>query len=349
MSSINAEVTSVVLNVLNACVSPFAKYVKENYESIENISEEELRDEFRKLLDLTKSTTPTGGVSGLAPNLNGMASPKEASKRIRATKEKVDESKWYTVEEFKTKSDAGEKICAYCSNRVKPENKDKVCGGPAINGEETDCTKWRCESHKDKKTTEINKKMGKSQHGIDNSKNVPGMTIPSGIPPMISNLHGVNPIPPMPPLPSALMQSIGKKSSPPKLPPMPEVSKPLVVEEEPKKEIPVVTPPETIKLGSVPGLNSNQYICINDSIKNCLVSINQASGVYNTLGKLSTLSNPMPSDYMDTLIELSADEQSNAERLGAKYTPPVKPTVIQAINLPSLPSISGLNLPPLGN
>ena len=373
MATMSQDFADKLATTINVWVSAFAKYFVENYEELKDVSQDDMVENLRKVLDLPKPTTASG-VMGLAPNLsNATAStPKEGAKRTRTAKKPAEDlGLWITVEEYSAKTKDGEKLCAYYPNRGTDEKKKhKVCCAPVSDTANADYLEWRCDVHKGnsgniKKVINVKGPL----QGIDKTQVIPGMTVPgAGMPPLPVGLGAINgsmPTPPLPPMPGALPKPNLTPPRIPGLPPMP-VALPMKAPEMPKipspakmPELPppvakpptpkVEVPPVVVKqpsLARVAGMKDIHLIANDSELKNMLLEIDTSSGaaVIFAIGKFNgETPNPAPGNYLDMIVPLTQEEQSTAAMFSMGYRAYVKPVAI-----PSLPSIPGLpSIPPL--
>lgn len=335
MNTIQGEFANLLTVVINACVSPFSKYVVDNYESISGMSQEELSEEFKNLLELPKTTNPVN-MMGLAPNLNATIN-KEAAKRTRTVKKEVDESVWCTIDEYNAKVKEDCKICAYYSTRLKDERNEKVCGAPATDMSNSDHLEWRCAQHKGK-ASNIKKVFNTKSNiqGIDKSHVIPGFNIPGGMPPPmpigLGPINGPIPTPPLPPMPSLIPK---KELTPPRMPPSPvKIPSPPKQEEKPK---------EQVELARLSGLSDNHLIAKNASLKSFVFELdmsNPQAPVINCIGKFGTeVEGSAPANYKDAIIALSDEEQGTIVRFGIGYKFITTPVLNKLPGLPPLPKL----------
>jgi len=348
MATMNAEFANALATSVNTWITPFAKYVVENYNDLSNVSVDDMIERFRSVLELPKPTGPVG-VMGIAPSLNN-ASPKDSSKRTRAApKKEAEESIWCTVEEYTAKLKDDCKICAYYSTRLKDERNEKVCGAPVSDTSNSDPMEWRCSTHKGK-ASNLKKisNVKSSTQGIDKSHVVPGMNVPNlpmGAPPLpigLGSLTGNQPTPPLPPLPTMMPRPTNM--TPPKIPgnvvipptPSPPKNKPKT----PVPEAPIVK--ENPNLARMPGLANQHLIATNDALKNILLEIgsNNGTAVLYAIGKFSIDMNGLaPGNYLDMLTTLSTEEQAAVARFSIEYKQYVKPAPMAIPSIPGLPPL----------
>jgi hypothetical protein len=345
MTTVEGYAAEVVTCFINKALGPIAKYVVENYSNIGESTEDELISEFRKLVDVKPPTVGAPGIMGMAPDIN---KSKEGVKRTRTTKE--EKSVWSTVEEFLAKTKDGEKLCSYYSTRASGDNKNKVCCNPVINPTCEKYNDWRCQTHKDKKSTidkMINKDSGLNidKSSIVPSLNAPNVTLPPMLPPMMGPVSSAVP----PPLPPSIPGMMAPKPSTPKVPVAPVISSPVRVPKiatPPKEPEPVVETPEQLDLARVAGLDNKHLMAKNASLSGMVFEYDTTSstpGIY-LIGKLNiTYADAAPADYMDKLTPLSADEQKILSKFpqltGYK---PVAPKIAPLPTLPGLPPLPQL-------
>ena len=252
--------------LLQAISGSCAKYVVENKEKINDMNEEEITNAFMEVMDAPRVPMPAIGMSGLAPSLNSVqpVAPKVAKSRVvKATKE-VPQQLWIESDEYKRRSDEGQKICAYLCERSTQENKkNRVCAAKCEDsdiGDTTDPFEWRCVSCKGKssnlkKKLEGNKKPSpKTAVPGVNVINSPIPSLPSKPQPM-SNGIGMFGNMATPGMPSLPMPSFGGLPSVPSTPaPMPSLPEQPVITKSitpkrpsPKKlePVPVLASPDT--------------------------------------------------------------------------------------------------------
>ncbi len=372
MTTMSQDFADKLATTINVWIGAFSKYFVENYEELKDVSQEDMTERLRKVLDLPKPTTASG-VMGLAPNLsNATAStPKEGTKRTRAAKKPVEDlGLWISVEEYTGKTKDGEKLCAYYSNRVADEKKkQKVCCAPVSDTTNADYLEWRCDAHKGS-ASNIKKVIGtkSSMQGIDKSQVIPGMTVPGvGMPPLPvglgSIMGGSAPMPPLPPMPSSLPKPNLTPPRIPGLPPMPSLPvKPATPQKIPGlSSMPELPPaiskapspkpePKIMKranLARVVGMNEKHLIAQDTELNGMLLEIDMTSGaaVVFVIGKFNggETPNPTPSNYLDMIVPLTQQEQETAATFSMGYRPYVKPVAIPALpTIPGLPSMPTL-------
>jgi hypothetical protein len=347
MTTVEGYAAEIVTCFINKSLGPIAKYVVDNYSNISESTEDELINEFRKLVDVKAPTPGAVGIMGMAPDIN---KTKEPVKRTRVTT-KEDKSVWSSVEDFVAKTKEGEKLCSYYSNRATGENKNKVCCNPAVNVTSEYLVDWRCATHKDKKSS-IDKVINSKDTGLSIDKNniipnlnVPKVPLPGMPPPLLSmgHINGSTGIPPVPP------NILGVKTGSPKLPPPPlpmaPVSSPVKIPPKipspPKEPVVEEVKPESLELTRMVGLDAKHLIAKNEALNGFVFEYNPASGdtgIY-VIGKFNTTfaDNTAPATYMSNIENLSADEQKVLTRF--PHVTSYKPIVTAPATLPGLPAL----------
>jgi hypothetical protein len=381
MSEFENSFSKLVANFLNQnFISPVAKHVVENIDSIKDKTVEELTEEIRSLLDVPQTTISTvpavkssQNIFSMAPSNNGVMpslaglgtiTPTEKTTKKR-TKKEVPQQVWMTIESYQEAIDNGLKICAFYSSRsTDPTKSNKVCGAVAFEDTENPLSdnayKRRCVQCKDKKS-DIEKLISKTKavNGIDPTKAIPGFNVlPSSLPP-----KAAAPIPEVP-VPSGLF---GTSSVLPPVVPTMGVSSPVAAPVSPVKppapiELPPPVPvkaaspkPLQLALDRHKGLKAGSYKAKNPDLANVVFKVD-TSGPAPTavaIGKFMGLSsgNDAPENYEDQLVELTKDEEETLSLYKVKYKyqrpePPVPVLSIPGISLPpgipGLPSIEGI-------
>jgi hypothetical protein len=195
-NSHRASLNELLQSISGSC----AKYVYENKEKITDMTEEEITTAFMEVMDAPRVPMTGIGMSGLAPSLSSVqpVAPKVAKTRtVKSTKE-VPPQLWIEADEYKRRSDEGQKICAYLCERSAQENKkNRVCGAKCEDtdiGDSTDPFEWRCVSCKGK-SSNLKKKLD------GNKKPSPKTAVPG--------VNVVNPIPSLPSKPQPMTNGIG--------------------------------------------------------------------------------------------------------------------------------------------
>jgi hypothetical protein len=191
----------VSLNELLQTISgSCAKYVYENKEKISDMNEEEITNAFMEVMDAPRVPMPSIGMSGLAPSLSSVqpVAPKIVKSRSVKTAKEAPQQLWIEIDDFKHRSDEGQKICSYLCERSAQENKkNRVCGAKCEDadiGDITDVFEWRCVTCKGK-SSNLKKK-------IDGNKKPSPKTAVPGV-------NVVNPIPSLPSKPQPMANGIG--------------------------------------------------------------------------------------------------------------------------------------------
>jgi hypothetical protein len=362
MTTMSQDFADKLATTINMWISSFSKYIVENYDELKDVNEEDMTERLRKVLDLPKPTSGTGGLMGIAPNLTTVSTPKDgAVKRTRATKKPTEDlSLWITIDEYSAKTKEGEKLCAYYSNRLTDEKKkQKVCCAPVSDTSNADHLEWRCDAHKGS-TSNIKKVINVKGplQGIDKTQAIPGVTIPAiGVPPPLpvglgTIMGGTAPIPPLPPMPNMLPKpSLTPPRIPnlPGMPPLPSLPPKIEAPKIPspvKVPSPVPEPPKVVKqpsLARVAGMSEKHLIAQDEELKGMLLELDTSSGsaVIFTIGKFNgETPNPAPSNYLDLIVPLDQTEKSNASMYSIGYRQYVKPMSIPVIpGLPTIPTL----------
>lgn len=372
MTTMNQDFADRLATTINVWISPFAKYFVENYEELKDVSQDDMIERLRKVLDLPKPAGSTGGLMGMAPNLTAATPTKEGAKRTRAPKKPVEDlGLWISVEDYSAKTKDGEKLCAYYSNRVADEKKkQKVCCAPVSDTSNADYLEWRCDAHKGSSSNikKVIDKKGPLQ-GIDKTQIIPGTTVPMvGMPPPLpvglgTIMGGTAPIPPLPPMPGALpkpnltppripglppMPGIPGLTAPPplpalpSLPPKPEIAAPKIPSPVKGPEA-APEPPKPTKqpsLARVSGMSDKHLIAQDVDLKGMLLELDTSSGaaVIFSIGKFNgETPNPVPSNYLDMIVPLTQDDQNVVATYSMGYRPYVKPAAVPG--LPMIPTL----------
>lgn len=343
-STIRSDMSEGMSIVLSPMIQTFSKYIIDNYDSLNNTTEDELVHEFYKLLDLpSKITQPTVGMgmNNFGPNLSsiggipsgfgplpGIQGKASISRKSKSSKKDAPESLWLTVQDYMAQIASNAHICGYYCNRG--DNKEKVCAAAVSDYSSSDHRKWRCVTCMDKKagSGDISKKIKNPIEGINPGRAVPGVNIPPEFPlpqapPSFSGFPNMNGMPnPM---------SFGMaKATPPSmsgLPPLPMHMGGLPSMKIPSPIKPLTPVPEpanqSLNLTSVSGLQNGHYMASNSNLKDVLFKVftdEEGSNSALAIGKVATMSDEgVPSDYMVSLKDLSSDEQRNLVSYGISY------------------------------
>lgn len=344
MTTLNAEFASRVSATINTWIEPFAEYVFNNKEELNNLTKDEIKEKLNSVLDLPK-TNVNNGLSNMAPSLSNVS--KEPKKRATAVKTE-EACVWSNIEEYKKKDEEGEFLCAYYSKKLTDHRKEKVCCAPAIDTTDPDHKTWRCSTHKGKTSniaTALNPK-GSSQ-GIDKTQQLPGLNLPSNIPfgmpplPGMGPIGGIPPMPLMPPMPPKLNTTPLKLkvSTPPKqpepvLPPLP------VSEEKVVAPVPVVVKKQA-NINWVSNSNNTHLFSKDEELKYMLFEFLKDTNTVVIIGKLSyETSETLQSNYLNDVSPLSNAEKSMiADVFSLTYKEYVKPSIPVIPGLPPLPPL----------
>lgn len=352
--SVEFEFAAALNSVFYAC----AKYVLDNKDKLSDTTEDELVSAFATATKTPRTpNTVTPPLTGIIPGFGTIqaTAPKTAVKRTKAVKD-APVQEWIEFDDYKTRKDEGQKICAYFSE--KGTQKNKVC---AAKCEDVDTTEkpdpldWRCVTCKDKAGT-IKKKFEKAAKQTTPTRVVTGVNIPQvPLPPRPSMLGG--PLPSMPPIfgnlsvptPSGMVipstPSVGlnppvpmtpslpipKLSSPKKLPPVvPEPSEP-----EEESEVKEEEPPAKIEWLAVAGLE-NYFTTNYPGFKKVLFKLDRANQRMYAVGRVN---GEVDTDAATKLVQLN-DKETNfvANIMKSSYT--FEGSMMAT--LPSIPSIPGL-------
>ena len=351
-STVRSEFENVVIACLQAIVGPLAKYVVENYDSLKETTEDELTDVFIERMNIPRPTVSAPsmpiGMAGLTPNIGSGMPPgfslniKETTPRKRTVKKDAPVQVWLDQEQYESEIRKGSKICGYVFSRSKL-NKDKFCGARVDDATHSDEREWRCVTCAGKKG-DIMKKIPKPINGISPDKVFPGLSTPGTphnvlpipsiplpqMPPPMSNLPKMPPPIPVPSLPTG--PAIGIPSF--AIPSIPKaITPPPVKEPEPEPE-----PDTSISVTKLhPGLSDGQYFADNADTAGIIFKVDPVEKALVAIGKYANeIPETMPSGYMDSVVELSSQEQAIVARYNLKYKfhkAPVLPNLV----LPSLP------------
>lgn len=196
-------------NAIQGIATSFAKYVIDNKEKVPEMTEDELITGLMGVIEAPRVPQTSMGMTSLAPSLNTVA--KTTKSRAKTTKE-VPPQLWIEAEEYKKRSDEGQKICAYLCERSAQENKkNRVCAAKCEDtdiGELTDPFEWRCVSCKGK-SSNLKKKLD------GNKKASPKVAVPG--------TNVVAPRPVLPNMPQAMTAGIVNLTVPMPSLPMPSL------------------------------------------------------------------------------------------------------------------------------
>jgi hypothetical protein len=194
-------------NAIQGIATSFAKYVIDNKEKVPEMTEDELITGLMGVIDAPRVPQTSMGMTSLAPSLNTVA--KTTKSRAKTTKE-VPPQLWIEADEYKKRSEEGQKICAYLCERSAQENKkNRVCAAKCEDtdiGESTDPFEWRCVSCKGK-SSNLKKKLD------GNKKASPKVAVPG--------TNVVAPRPVLPNMPQAMTAGIVNMAVPMPALPMP--------------------------------------------------------------------------------------------------------------------------------
>jgi hypothetical protein len=244
--------------LLQDIATSFAKYVSENKEKITDMTEDDMITVMMGVIDAPRVPQPMIGMSGLAPSLNAVQPVATKTTKTRAPKATKDAPQllWLELDDYKKRSEEGQKLCAYMPERSVQENRrNRVCGAKCedatIEGV-SNALLWRCVSCKEKpgviqKRLEGNKKP--SPKVAVAGTNIAGpMPVLPGMPKPISNgIFGNMAVPgaPMPALPMPIFSGLPPQT----LPEQPVIPKTVTPKRlTPKKVLepaPVPTTPDT--------------------------------------------------------------------------------------------------------
>jgi hypothetical protein len=342
MTTISSEFASRLSATINTWIEPFATFINDNKDELTNLSFEEIKEKLQGVLDLPK-TSGLNNISNMAPSLPNLT--KEPKKRS-STAKKEEASLWLSLEEYKTKDEEGESLCAYYSKRLTDHRKEKVCCAPVSETENPDHKEWRCLDHKGKPSninTALNPKG--SSKGIDKSQLLPGTNLPTGIPFGMPPLNGIGPIgagiiPPLPPLPQKMNTPVKlSPPTPPKQVPMIPNLPPSVKEEVVKPPTPVIVKKQA-NINWVSNSNNTHLFSKDEELKHMLFELVKESGSVVIIGKFDyETSDTLPNNYINDLSPLNQDEQKMiTEVFSLTYKEYKKANIPGLPNLPPLPT-----------
>ena len=368
--------------LLQAISSSCAKYVNENKEKITDMNEEEITNAFMELMDAPRVPMPAIGMSGLAPSLSSVqpVAPKVAKARTVKTTKEAPQQLWIETDEYKRRSDEGQKICAYLCERSTQENKkNRVCAAKCEDtdiSESTDQFEWRCVTCKGK-SSNLKKKLEGNKKPSPKTT-VPGVNVVNPIPPLpskpqpISNGIGMfgnmnvptlpmpsftglpsvpAPVPALPEQPVIPKSVTPKRPSPKKLEPVPVLQTPEVSEDESPAPAPAPTPepiPVKEEEESEPMPTKLDWLPVNGLATYYTTNY---PGFKKVLFKFDTANSKMYSvgringnineNANKNLVQLNEKENKFvAETMKCSYT--FEGTVNSIPSLPAIPSIPGL-------
>lgn len=370
--------------LLQDIATSFAKYVSENKEKITDMNEDDMITAMMGVIDAPRVPQPMIGMSGLAPSLNSVqpvAAKTTKTRAPKATKE-TPQQLWLELDDYKKRSEEGQKLCAYMPERSVQENRrNRVCGAKC---EDTtienvsDALLWRCVSCKDKtgviqKKLEGNKKPSPKvavagtniagpmpvlpgmpkpiSNGIFGNMAVPGAPMPALPMPVFGGLPP-QPLPEQPIIPKTVTP---KRLTPKKALEMAPPSTPDSSDDEEAKVVPAPTPepvPEEIEVQPatwewipVPGL-SMYYTSNQPGFKKVLFKFDQANSKMYSVGRINA---DISADALKHLVQLNEKEQSFVKEKNLTYSyegPAIPSLAIPGIpglpGLPGLPSVPGL-------
>jgi hypothetical protein len=369
-------------SLLQDIATSFAKYVSDNKEKITNMSEDDMITAIMDCIEAPRVPQSMIGMSGLAPSLNSVQPVTAKTAKARSTKTTKDAPQqiWIEVDDYKKRSDEGQKLCAYMPERSVQENRrNRVCGAKCEDADTegvNDAVDWRCISCKNKggiikKRLEGNKKASPKVTVSGTNIISPMPTLP-GMPKPITNgtaIFGNMSVPsaPMPSLPMPNFGGLPSIASTPSLPEQPVIPKTITPKRlTPKKalEMAPVTPdssddeeekvmsvptPEPIETESepmvwewipVPGL-SMYYTSNQPGFKKVLFKFDQANSKMYAVGRIN---GDINDSALKNLVQLNDKEQTFVKNktLTYSYEGPAVSALPAMAPLPSIPGLPGI-------